>query len=234
MAAPGAPAAAAKPAAKNAAKTVNPSIPKRAPDSFDLLDEKTAIARFERLRTLVKIQTWALCVLGLLLVGVVPLSRPYYNYYAMTPDQRVKQMVPLTMPNMTNRAVLSWATTAITEVMTMGFGDIGQRLPKQRWRFTEKGWEVYYRAFIKARIAERFRQNQLVLTTVPSNTPVIISQGVNDDDIYQWVVQMPVIMTYATNNNVTIKEHGFATLTIVRVPGEVSSAGIAIHTWMVF
>jgi len=208
-----------------------PSVIKRAPKKEQPADDASALAQFARLKKLVTLQTIVIGVLALALMLIVPLAQPVYLYYAMNPDKQVMQMVALDMPNMTDRAVLSWATTSITEIMTMGFGDIDVKLPKQKWRFTPKGWKAYDKAFVNQKIGETFRQNQLVLTTVPSNTPVILAQGVNPDQIYQWVVQMPVIMTYATNNNITKQQRGIVTLFIIRVPAEESPSGIAIERW---
>ncbi|MDE2029422.1 MAG: DotI/IcmL/TraM family protein, partial [Alphaproteobacteria bacterium] len=83
------------------------------------------------------------------------------------------------------------------------------------------------------KIGEAFKERQLVLTTVPSDTPVIVAQGVNADNVYQWNVQMPVIMTYATNNNVTSQQRAIVFLSIVRVPAEQSPSGIAIRNWSI-
>ena len=115
--------------------------------------------------------------------------------------------------------------------MTMGFGDIDILMPKLRNRFTNKGWEAYVKSFQAMQIRESFKQNQLVLTTVPSNSPVIVEQGTNVEQVYQWSVQMPIIMTYSTNNNVTKKQRSTVTLTIVRVPTEDNPSGIAIRNW---
>jgi intracellular multiplication protein IcmL len=200
----------------------------------DILDEKNELERFGRLRKLVSVQTYVIGALVLALVVILPFAQPVYLYYAMNPDQQAMRMVGLSMPNMTNRAVLSWATTSITEIMTMGFGDMDRHLPRQKGRFTDKGWEAYGKAFNNLKIGETFKQSQLVLTTVPSNTPVILSQFVNPEDVYEWVVQMPVIMTYATNNNRTQKQPAIVTLAIVRVPSDVSSSGIAIQNWTMY
>jgi intracellular multiplication protein IcmL len=208
-----------------------PAAVRRPASGAELLDEKTAIARFTRLRKLVIVQTWAIAVLcGLLLVTLV-ITQPIYYYIAQNPETERLQMVGLDVPNMTTRAVLSWSTTSITEIMTMGFGDMDTRLPQQRHSFTKAGWKAFRKAFALQKVGEVFKQSQLVLTTVPSNTPVIVWQGINEDDVYQWVVEMPVIMTYATNNNVMRREKALAVLLIVRVPTEDSSAGIAIENW---
>jgi hypothetical protein len=194
-------------------------------------DLAAMVASFRRLKKRVIFQTWTLAVLAGLLLLLLPFAKTIDIYYAMTPERTVKLLTGLDMPNMTNRAVLSWATTGITEVMTMGFGDIDIRLPQQKKRFTQKGWDAYMETFDAMKIRESFKQSQLVLTTVPSNTPVVVSQGVNLDNAYQWIIQMPIIMNYATNNNVVRRQRATVTLTIVRVPLGENSFGIAIQNW---
>ena len=197
----------------------------------DNVDETAATAQIARLKKIVVFQSWVLIALGAIITVTLPFARPVDLYFAINPAKQTHQMVGLAMPNMTNQAVLAWAVNSITEIMTMGFGDIDVKLPKQRVRFTSNGWDAYVKAFIRQNVGVQFKKSQLVLTTVPSNTPVIVWQGVNPDQIYQWVVQMPVIMTYATNNNVTNMQKGIITLTIVRVPVEESPTGIAIENW---
>lgn len=194
-------------------------------------DEKRAAVSFKRLTLRVTIQTWLMAILGFGLMGILPFAQPVYIYYAMSPDKKLVRMTGLNMSNMTNQAILSWATTSITEIMTMGFGDLDIKVPKQRRRFTATGWKAYIKAFVQEGIGETFKQNQLVLTTVPSNTPVIVYQGPNADDVYEWIVQMPVIMTYATNGDVTSEKRTIISLTIIRVPVEENPYGIAIDNW---
>jgi hypothetical protein len=69
------------------------------------------------------------------------------------------------------------------------------------------------------------------MTTVPSDTPVVLSQGVNDDGVFQWKVEVPIISTYAANNDVYKPELGTIQMVIVRVPYDQSPSGIAIDIW---
>ena len=202
------------------------------PPDIETLDGKTAMEAFNRLRKIALTQSWVIAALAIVFLFMVPLSKPLFTYYAITPDHKTKRLVGLDMANLTNRAVLSWATSSITEIMTMGFGDMDYKVPKQKWRFTPDGWDSYVTTFVRMRIGETFKQSRLVLTTVPSNTPVILWQGLNKDQAYEWIVQMPVIMTYATNNNVTKQQSEIVTLTLVRVPSSVNSLGIAIQSWV--
>jgi hypothetical protein len=194
-------------------------------------DEEREMDRFNRALRRIIINAIIILCLGLILVFGMPFFQPIYFYYALNPQNQVMQIAAMTMPNMTNNALLSWATTTTTEIMTMGFGDYEQHLRNQRNRFTEDGWESFTKAFDRQKIGEAFRERQLVLTTVPSNTPVILFQGVNDKNIYQWLVQLPAVLTYATNNGVSHSDKALIELTIVRAPTDKYPAGIAIKKW---
>lgn len=198
-----------------------------------IADEKSELLRHDRLIRIITMEAIAIGVLGVILILGVPFFHPIYQYFAMNPEHERMALVGLTVPNMTNRAILSWATTSITEIMTMGFGDYESHLKGQKYRFTEAGWESFATAFDKQKIGESFKKHQLVLTTVPSNAPVILGQGENAQHIYQWNVQLPVVMTYATNNNVSRRQSSVIELEIVRVPPEQSPSGIGIKSWSI-
>ncbi len=202
---------------------------------FDgVTNEDIERSHHRRMLKLVFSQTIVIVILAGVLILMTPFTRPIYQYYAVDDATRTpRAMVGLTMPNMTNTAVLSWAVTSVTAIMAVGFGDFEQKLNAQKSRFTPKGWESFVAAFYKESIGQSFKEHQLVLTTVPSNTPVIVSQGVNEDKAYQWEVQLPIVMTYATNNNVTRRDHQIAKLKIVRVSPAQNPAGIAIKDWRV-
>ena len=202
-------------------------------------DEADAVARHRRLIALISAQALAIGILSGIMILGAPVMRPVYKYKTVAQDnansleQFSADLVPLFNPNLTNRAVLSWAATSVTEVMTLGFGDFDRQLIAQRKRFTAQGWESFLKALIEQKIRNAFKEQQLILTTVPSDVPVIVAQGEDPEDGYKWVVELPVIMTFATNNNVTKKSRTIVRLTIVRVPGQDSVGGIAIKSWEV-
>jgi hypothetical protein len=202
------------------------------PVPVDVVNELSAITAYKRVTGLIKLQSGIIAALGLVLVFGQPLFQPIYQYYMVdyTVDgQKQTQLVSLTIPNMTNPAVLSWAEDSITEVMTIGFGDFNQKLIAQKSRFTSDGWDAFVRSFLNQGVDATFKKDQLVLTTVPTGPAEMVSQGPDETMGYQWKVQMPVIMTYATNNNVTNRERATINLTIVR--DHDSPNGIAIQTW---
>lgn len=172
-----------------------------------------------------------IAVLTLLIVFLIPFTQPLNIYYALAPESKVTQMVSLPQPNLTNAAVIGWAANTVTEVLSIGFGDFDEKLLQQKKRFTREGWAAFVKSFLKEEVDQSFRKHRLVLTTVPSDTPVIVSQGLNLDHVYEWKVQVPVIMNYTTNNNVSQPSRSMLELTIVRVPYTESSSGLAIDVW---
>jgi hypothetical protein len=197
--------------------------------AFDVVaNEEIEHDHHTKLTSLVFSQSIAIAILTILLIVLAPFMEPIYHYYARGPAGDEMAMTGLSVPNMTNRAVISWAVTSVTEMMTIGFGDLIPQLQAQNKRFTPDGWKRFVEAFRKQQISELFKGNQIVLTTVPSDTAVILAQGPDKQGVYQWKVQVPVIMTYATNNNVTQHHNAFVTLEIVRAVPDQNPGGIAI------
>lgn len=199
-------------------------------------DDADTILRHRRLVSLINAQAMAIGILALILIFAAPLLRPVNRYFSVNPGTKERrELVGLFVPNLTDQAILSWAATSVTEVMTLGFGDFDQQILGQRRRFTSEGWDSFRQALEAKKLRNDFKTKQLVLTTVPSGAPVIVWRGPDlesdSKNGYKWVVEVPVIMTYVTNNNVSKKDKKIIRLTIVRVPGRESVGGIAIRTW---
>jgi hypothetical protein len=199
--------------------------------TVDNVDEFTEIKRFDRaLKRLTRLAA-LIAFLGVSLAVGAPFFAPLYVFHSITPEGKTAILVPLDLPNLTNPAVVSWAATSVTEILSFGFGDVEAKTVLQKKRFTPLGWKAFVKAFLSSKVSETFKRNQMVMTTVPSDTPVILSQGVNDDDVFQWKVDVPIITTYAANNDVIKPELGTIQMTIVRVPYDQSPSGIAIDIW---
>lgn len=195
------------------------------------IDEKNALHKQKSIERLVTRQSYAIVAIVLIIILMMPILQPVHKYRLYHDGEVVKPLVALNTPNLTDQAVLSWAATTVTEVMTFGFGDVEQSILSQRYRFTEDGWNGFVKAVLGQALPERFKGQQLVLTTAPTDAPVVVAKGKDPKDGYMWIVEMPVIMTYSTNNNATSRSKGIARLTIVRVPTLQNKAGIGIRKW---
>jgi len=219
-------------AQKQTASQNNKPAPVKARKPTRVLTEAEALHSLALVKKILKIEVYIIAFLSFVLAVLLPIANPIYLYFSLRPDGKSGYLSGLGLPNMTNKAVISWATNSITEIMTVGFGDIDSKTPQHKNKFTPEGWESYMKAFELQNVAETIKKNQLVVTAVPANTPVILGQGINEDQTYQWVVQMPVITTYSTNNNITQQRKPVITLLIVRTPTEGLSSGIAIKRWI--
>jgi hypothetical protein len=197
----------------------------------DAVNEALEIGRADRgFKRLTHLAT-GVFFFGCLLAFGSPFFAPLYVFHSITPEGRTAILVPLDLPNLTNPAVVAWAATSVTEVLSYGFGDIEAKTIVQRQRFTPPGWKAFVKAFLSSKIIDTFKKGQMVMTTVPTDTPVILAQGVNNENRYEWKIEVPIITTFAANNNVFKPERGTIMMTIVRVPYDQNVAGIAIDVW---
>lgn len=204
-----------------------------APPRSQRIDEKNAIHKHDSIARLVSRQTYVIIGLVFLVILLLPVLQPIYVYKGIQTDKKKRPFVALTMPNHTDRAIMSWAASSITEIMTFGFGDVRQKILSQKDRFTDEGWDSFVTAFDKQALIERFKMQQLVLTTAPVDMPIIVYKGPDEDYGYKWIVEMPVIMTYATSNNAKEQDRKIARLTIILVSPLQNKAGIGIQEWRI-
>lgn len=197
-------------------------------------DESDTYPKHKRLFSLILKQTYVIIALVLTVIVAQPYLRPAHSYYARGEGTKNIPLAPLLEPNMTDKAVLSWVETSITEIMTFGFGDFDRRILSQKHRFTKLGWDSFLDSVRKQNLRSEFKLRQLVLTTAPSDAPVIVSKGIDIDQNYTWTIQMPVVMTYITNNNVRSGRKSVVSVTVARLPATESVRGIGIKKWHMY
>lgn len=174
----------------------------------------------------------AMIILSLIVaMYFIILSRePENRYFATTEDGRLVPMVPLSEPNLSVPALMSWTAQATTEVMTFGFNDYKRRLQQSSRNFTRLGWVSFTSALEKSRIIEMVEANQQVVSAAPASAPVLLSEGVVNGR-YQWQVQVPLVVTYQAGASVR-SDKMMITLLLVRVPKLESPNGVGIEQWI--
>jgi intracellular multiplication protein IcmL len=184
-------------------------------------------------RTLLKVALLeAFVIVGLIAVMlyVVHVHQPENRYFATTEDGRLMPMIPLSEPNLSTPALMSWVAQSSTEVMTFGFNDYRRRLQESSRHFTREGWETFSKALEQSRILELVEANNQVVTAAPSGAPVIKGEG-EYRGRYQWQVQLPVILTFQSGRK-TLGQNLLVTMLVVRVPRLESSNGVGIQQWV--
>jgi intracellular multiplication protein IcmL len=114
--------------------------------------------------------------------------------------------------------------------MTFGFNDYRRRLQEASRNFTRLGWQSFTKALSDSRLLEMMDRNQQILTAAPTGAPILVDEGVVNER-YQWVVQMPMILTYQSGGAQRV-ERPTVTMVIVRVPRLENANGIGIEQWI--
>lgn len=161
---------------------------------------------------------------------IIHVHQPENRYFATTEDGRLVPMVPLSQPNLSTPALMSWSAQAATEVMTFGFHDYRRRLQEASRNFTRQGWESFKAALEKSRIIEGVETNSQVVTAAPRGAPILQNEGVVQGR-YQWIVQIPMVLTYQSGSK-TRSDQLIVTLVIVRVSRLDSPSGLGIAQWV--
>ena len=161
---------------------------------------------------------------------IVKVNQPQHFYFATTEDGRLIPMVPLSQPNLSTPALMSWVAQATTEVMTFGFNDYRRRLQESSRNFTKRGWESFTQALQRSRIIEMLEVNQQIITAAPKGAPILQSEGLVAGR-YQWVVEIPLVLTYRSGAK-TSNTGLLVTVIIVRVPRLESANGVGIEQWI--
>lgn len=184
-------------------------------------------------RTLLRIAVIEAMII-LALVGamyfVIQVHQPENRYFATTEDGRLVPMVPLSEPNLSVPALMSWSAQAATEVMTFGFNDYKRRLQQASRNFTRLGWVSFTAALEKSRIIETVEANGQVVSAAPASAPILISEGLVNGR-YQWQVQVPLVVTYQAGSSIR-DDKMLVTLLLVRVPKLESPNGVGIEQWI--
>lgn len=173
-------------------------------------------------------------ILGLLgvIFAIIGAYQPENRYFATTEDGRLVPMEPLSQPNLSNPALLSWAAQSVAETMTFGFHDYRRRLQESSRFFTRRGWGSFVQALQESGMIEAVEQRRQVITAAPRAAPTILSEGILNGN-YTWQVELPMMVTYQLgqeqrNMSMTVR------LLIVRVPKLESPNGVGIEQWIAF
>lgn len=174
-----------------------------------------------------------IAIVGLVIaiVAFINLHQPRDKYFATTSDGRLIRPVPLSEPNLTQAALMSWVAQASTEVMTFGFHDYRRRLQEASRHFTRNGFESFTSALTQSRIIEAVEAHQQVVTTVPRSAPVLVQEGVTREGRYFWRVQLPLSVSYQAASK-SRNEFMTVEITVLRVPTLENPVGVGIDQWI--
>lgn len=161
---------------------------------------------------------------------IIHVHQPENRYFATTEDGRLIPMVPLSQPNLSTPALLSWVAQAASETMSFSFSNYRRNLQESSRYFTREGWESFSKALQQAKIIESIEENTQELTAVPRGAPILKYEGLSGGQ-YQWQVQIPMVLTYVSGSK-SRSDSWIITIVVVRVPRLESPNGVGIAQWI--
>lgn len=131
------------------------------------------------------------------------LTRPDPKYFATTSEGQILPLVPLDQPHQSNAAVANYAVTAVTSALTYSFDRYKQQFQAAQDYFTQPtGWNSFVKAVDQSDILKLVKKRRFNSTAIAQNA-IIVKQGVNAQGVYEWIIQMPVRVTYQSASEVT-------------------------------
>lgn len=145
-------------------------------------------------------------------------------YYAAVTTGEVVPMHALSEPVVTKDFIIQWSALTARLVYNLHFNSYQQQLGNIKNRFTPEGWNKMLGA-MKGLITQ-ITNNRLIMSSVVSGPPVIISQLIINGR-YTWRVQMQMLVTY-TSASAIVQRHMLVTMNVQRVSTLNAAQGVQI------
>lgn len=158
----------------------------------------------------------AVTVISVLAALTLAMTKPEPRYFATTTDGRITPLVPLNQPHLSAAEVANFATEGVTRALTYSFDNYRTDFQDAQIYFTKpRGWNSFVDALQSSGQLDLVKKSKLNTTAVAQRA-VIVREGVSTDGVYEWVVQMPVRITYQSASQVT-GQNFMVTITLQRL-----------------
>ena len=176
-----------------------------------------------------------LALVGSISCYVLLFLRPDEKFFTYNPQtEQIQEIQALNKPNVSTRALLSWAAVAATATYTVDFLKIDDSLEALKDVFTREGHNDLMNALNASGRIEDIKNNKLLVSAVLSGPALIIREGILKDK-YTWNIQVPMLLTYqgasesSTPDNVIV-ELVVTTVSTFDAPKGIGVAQLIEHT----
>ncbi len=139
----------------------------------------------------------------------------------------VKKQIPeLAQQKLQNEQLISWAQNAATTALSFDYINLNKQLESAQQYFIPAGWKAFQNALQASGILATVTQKKLAASAIALKGPMILEQGIKSS-IYQWKVQVPILVRYAGAQTVT-QQNLLVTMEIQRTKKNVGKDGVGI------
>ncbi|NKC23480.1 type IVB secretion system apparatus protein IcmL/DotI [Ochrobactrum oryzae] len=181
-----------------------------------------------RRMSIIALALLVVAVIAVLAAVSLALTRPEPRYFATTADGRIQPLIPLDQPHLSAAEIATYAAEAVTRSFTYSFATYQQDFQDAQQYFTKpQGWNSFVDAVQKSGTLELVK-NRRLNTTAIAQRAVIVRQY---NGVYEWIVQMPVRVTYQSASEVT-GQNLMVTITLQRLQSYEHPRGAAISRFL--
>ncbi len=128
---------------------------------------------------------------------------------------------------MSSADILNFAARAVTNSLTYSFDNYRAQFQESQKFFSQPdGWNSFVDAVAKSKALDLVKNGRFN-SMATASTPVIVRQGPNASGSYEWIVQLPIRITYQSASEIT-GQSNIVTVRLTRLPTYESPYGIAI------
>lgn len=152
------------------------------------------------------------------------------EFFAKPPNDPIFRLTVLERPNVSSKALLSWATLAATATFSLDFVNYEENIKALKDYFTVDGYQNFLQSLSAAGTVATILDKKLVLTAVPIGPAIILSEGEQYGG-YTWQIQLPLLIRYqsVSTNETSVK---LITMLVTQVSTKLASKGIGIAQYI--
>lgn len=157
-------------------------------------------------------------------------TRSQGRFFGVQPNNTEFELHWLSRPNVSTRALLSWASLAATATFSFDFVNYERDLENLKNYFTKTGYDSFLQALNEGKVISTLVDKKLIMTAVAIG-PAIVTSEDEVKGYHIWKVEIPITVSYLSASNEE-KATKLVTLTITEVPTTEASKGIGIGQYV--
>jgi intracellular multiplication protein IcmL len=186
------------------------------------------ISQNRKLFTVIKYLLPILVIFLVLFTYFVLREEGRVRYFAVTPDLRVMEMSSLTEPYISSEGLIDWTGEVVCGALSLDFLHWKKKLMDLRSNFDPKGFQSFLESLETGGHIKKIQEERLSLSTVMTDAPVIVSQGLYGGRM-TWKIEMPLIISYQSSTGISATQKLLGEILVQRVPPSQNPKGVVIR-----
>ncbi|MDR1312785.1 MAG: DotI/IcmL family type IV secretion protein [Deltaproteobacteria bacterium] len=152
-------------------------------------------------------------------------SRPVY--FAVSPDMRLTELVPVDRPNISQQALVNWATETVTRVTSLNFLDWERSLADIRSDFEPAAFASFVESLKTGGHISMIQSQRLNVSAVPDGAAFVEEEKIEGGRM-TWHITVPVAVSYQSSVGVLSTKRYVAEVDCARVPEYRNPKGVVV------